>query len=126
MIKTKIEFKQIEGGYIANKMAVAGLDDWYLACSIVNSGRNLTALMTREVKVTKENLGELILADFKCEVGSIRCEEHNRLGTMLDNEKAQDFILDTAKRYKIKEELARQLLILNLFEITWAHDKEEL
>ena len=126
MIKKKMQFKQIEGGHIASRMAVADLDNWYLVSPIVSSGMNIIAMMTREVEVTKDNLGELIIDDFKCEIGSIRCEEHNRLGTLLDNEKAQDFILNTARRYKIKEEVARQLLILYLFEITWADDKEEL
>lgn len=127
MIKKKTEFKQIEGGYIANKLALAALDDWYLVHIMATGHTQLIALVSREVEVTKENLWELIHADFKSEIGGsgIRCEEHNRLGTFIDSEKVQDFMLNTARRYKLKIEFVRQMLILNLEELTWVRDKED-
>ena len=122
MIKKKTQFKQIEGGAISSRLTVAALDEWYLVSPIVSRHSELVAMVSREVEVTKENLWELILYDFKSEIGSILCEEHNRLATFLDNEKAQQFIVDTTRRYKIKEEVARQILILNLEEVTWTKD----
>ena len=125
MIKKKTEYKQIEGGAIASQLTVAALDDWFLASPIVSTGTQLVAVVTRDTEVTKENLWELIFDDFKSDIGSILCEEHNRLGTFMDNEKAQDFILNTARRYQLKEEFVRQCCILNLEQLTWVKDKEE-
>lgn len=127
MIKKKTEFKQIEGGDIAARLAIAALDGWYIVPPIIGTGYiNLIAVISREVKVTKDNIWELILADFKSEVGSVLCEEGNRIGkTLIDNEKVQQFILNTSRRYKIMEEYTRHLLILNAEEITWVKYKKE-
>ena len=125
MIKKKIEFKQIEGSSISSKLSVAGLDGWYLTSPIINTGHShLVALVSREVDVTKDNLSELILGDFKSEVGSILCQSHNRLGTFIDNKKAQEFMTNTARRYKTHETTVNQILIQNLEAITWVKDDE--
>ena len=126
MIKKKIQFKQIEGSTVASRLAVAALDGWYLVSPIVNTGySSLVALVSREVKVTKDNLYELLLEDYKSEVGSVTSREYNPLSTFLGNEKTKQFMLNSARRYEIDRHAVQELLIKNLEDLIWIDETDE-
>jgi len=74
MIKKKVVFNIISygtGDVLAQHMTIAALDGYCLTSPVVKSRFSITAVMAKDVKVTKLVLNEMIVNDFKVEVGSV-------------------------------------------------------
>ena len=127
MIKKRTEYKTVSrSGGLDNLLTTLSLDGWQLSCPVwYIPGGGSHALLVREVKVIKDDLDKYVIADFKVEIGSLACQEYNRLTTLLDNKRVKTFIGDTARRYEMDESFISQLLITNLEQLTWIDDDEQ-
>ncbi len=86
MIKKKIEYKALNmdnGAGFARKLTLYTMDGWYLTTPVLYD-YGFKALIAREIAVTRDNVTDMIIEDWK----SIRGNQ-------------EDFITATSRRYDV-------------------------
>jgi len=122
MIKTKLQYKKLNDSHpgIAGKLTVLALDGWCIAAPIwKEAGGGIKALIYRNVKVTKDNLSELIMEDLKSDINQVKVDDDTHLYGAMEQEKVLVFIDVTAERYKIEKSKVSKILVDNLEEFAW-------
>ncbi len=115
-------------------ITIAAMDGYELCSPLFSSHSTVVATMVREVKVTKESLPELIISDFKSEVGSIMVESYDggvglasgsdrRMIALKISDKVDEFTINTVRRYEIDKGTVEQILLSNAEELTWIEDE---
>ena len=135
MIKTKIQYKIFDysRSSLEHVITIAAMDDYELCSPLFNHHTTVVATMVREVKVTKESLPEMIINDFKSEVGTVNVEANEgsvkvddvdrRMIALRISEKVDQFIKNTARRYEIDEGIVDHILLNRAEDLTWFEDE---
>ena len=122
MIKKKLQYKKVDDYHpgMAGKLTVLGLDGWNLAAPLwMEAGGGIRALIYREVKVTKDNLGELVMEDLKSDINAIKIDDDAHLYDAMNFPKVLEFIKLTAERYETEQSRISEILVNNLEEFVW-------
>jgi len=120
MIKKKLEFKVINT--MRENLAQLMTS---LTSPVVKSRFSITAVMAKEVKVTKELLHEMIVSDFKVEVGTVPIKgpiTSLAYNTLKLSEKVNEFCVNTARRYDISEPSVWKVLDAAAEDLTYIPD----
>ena len=136
MIKKKLEYKLFTSRF-ADKfgriVTRATLNGWVPLSPMVHEAyQPYELLMQREAKVTKENVEDMILLDFKDLVGAVRVPDQtpkDMIGPRrqaIQHSKAVDaFVKKIMKLYECEGTFVRDLILANLSKTTWVDEEWE-